>query len=60
MIAACCRRHGRGADRDSDSHGLTLLLLVDSDFTRNAGEYVAVVLMAAAGGLLIAAAQDCW
>jgi NADH-quinone oxidoreductase subunit N len=37
---------------------LTLLLLIDSDFTRNAGEYVAVVLMAAAGGLLIAAAQD--
>ncbi len=37
---------------------LTLLLLVDSGFTRNAGEYVAVVLMAAAGGLLIAAAQD--
>jgi NADH-quinone oxidoreductase subunit N len=36
----------------------TLLLLVDSDFTRNAGEYVAVVLMAAAGGLIIAAAQD--
>ncbi len=37
---------------------LTLLLLIDSDFTRNAGEYVAVVLMAAAGGLLISAAQD--
>ena len=37
---------------------LTLLLLIDSDFTRNPGEYVAVVLMAAAGGLLIAAAQD--
>jgi NADH-quinone oxidoreductase subunit N len=37
---------------------LTLLLLVDSDFTRNAGEYVAVVLMAAAGGLIIAAAQE--
>jgi NADH-quinone oxidoreductase subunit N len=37
---------------------LTLLLLIDSVFTRNAGEYVAVVLMAAAGGLLIAAAQD--
>jgi NADH-quinone oxidoreductase subunit N len=37
---------------------LTLLLLIDSDFTRNAGEYVAVVLMAAAGGLIIAAAQD--
>ncbi len=37
---------------------LTLLLLIGSDFTRNAGEYVAVVLMAAAGGLIIAAAQD--
>ena len=37
---------------------LTLLLLVDSVFTRNAGEYVSVVLMAAAGGLLIASAQD--
>jgi NADH-quinone oxidoreductase subunit N len=37
---------------------LTLLLLIDSAFTRHVGEYVAVVLMAAAGGLLIAAAQD--
>lgn len=37
---------------------LTLLLLTDSVFTRHAGEYVAVVLMAAAGGLLITAAQD--
>lgn len=37
---------------------LTLLLLIDSNFTRNPGEYVAVVLMAAAGGLIIAAAQD--
>jgi NADH-quinone oxidoreductase subunit N len=37
---------------------LTLLLLIDCDFTRNPGEYVAVVLMAAAGGLIIAAAQD--
>jgi NADH-quinone oxidoreductase subunit N len=37
---------------------LTLLLLVDSNFTRNAGEYVAVVLMSAAGGLLISGAQD--
>jgi NADH-quinone oxidoreductase subunit N len=37
---------------------LTLLLLIDSVFTRNAGESVAVVLMAAAGGLIIAAAQD--
>lgn len=38
--------------------GLTLLLLFDATFTRNVGEYVAVVLMAAAGGLLISAAQD--
>ena len=37
---------------------LTLLLLIDADFTRHVGEYVAVVLMAATGGLLIAAAQD--
>jgi len=37
---------------------ITLLLLIDSNFTRHAGEYVAVVLMSAAGGLLIAAAQD--
>jgi NADH-quinone oxidoreductase subunit N len=37
---------------------LTLLLLIDSDFTQNVGEFVAVVLMAATGGLLIAAAQD--
>jgi NADH-quinone oxidoreductase subunit N len=37
---------------------LTLLLLIDSVFTRHVGEFVAVVLMAAAGGLLIAAAQD--
>lgn len=37
---------------------LTLFLLIDSDFTRHAGEYVAVILMAATGGLLIAAAQD--
>ncbi len=37
---------------------LTLLLLIDSAFTRHVGEYVAVVLMAAAGGLLISAAQD--
>ena len=34
------------------------MLLVDSDFTRHVGEFVAVVLMAATGGLLIAAAQD--
>ncbi len=37
---------------------LTLLLLIDSVFTRHVGEYVSVVLMAAAGGLLIAGAQD--
>ncbi|MGA2049984.1 MAG: NADH-quinone oxidoreductase subunit N [Terracidiphilus sp.] len=37
---------------------LTLLLLFDSGFTKHIGEFVAVVLMAAAGGLLIAAAQD--
>jgi NADH-quinone oxidoreductase subunit N len=37
---------------------LTLLLLIDSAFTGHVGEYVAVVLMAAAGGLLISAAQD--
>lgn len=37
---------------------ITLLLLIDSEFTRNPGEYVALVLMAAAGGLLISAAQD--
>jgi NADH-quinone oxidoreductase subunit N len=37
---------------------LTLLLLIDSDFTKHIGEFVAVVLMAASGGLLVAAAQD--
>jgi NADH-quinone oxidoreductase subunit N len=37
---------------------LTLFLLIDSDFTEHVGEYVAVVLMAAAGGLVISAAQD--
>ena len=37
---------------------LTLLLLVDSDFTKHVGEFVAVVLMSASGGLLIAGAQD--
>ncbi|MGC1463485.1 MAG: NADH-quinone oxidoreductase subunit N [Terracidiphilus sp.] len=37
---------------------LTLLLLIDSNFTRHVGEYVAVVLMAAAGGLLVASARD--
>lgn len=37
---------------------ISLLLLIDSVFTKHIGEYVAVILMAAAGGLLIAAAQD--
>jgi NADH-quinone oxidoreductase subunit N len=37
---------------------LTLLLLIDSLFTRHVGEFVAVMLMSAAGGLIIAAAQD--
>jgi NADH-quinone oxidoreductase subunit N len=37
---------------------LTLLLFIDSEFTRHPGEYVAIVLMAASGGLIVAAAQD--
>jgi NADH-quinone oxidoreductase subunit N len=37
---------------------LTLLLLFDSSFTRHVGEFVAITLMSATGGLLIAAAQD--
>ena len=37
---------------------LALFLLIDSTFTRHAGEFVAVTLMSAAGGMLIAAAQD--
>lgn len=37
---------------------LTLFLTIGSEFTRHVGEYVAVVLMAATGGLLISAAQD--
>lgn len=37
---------------------ITLLLLVEENFTKHIGEYVAVVLMAAAGGLIISAAQD--
>ena len=37
---------------------LTLFLLVGTRFTKHVGEYVAVVLMAATGGLLIAGAQD--
>jgi len=37
---------------------LTLLLFVGSTFTRHTAEYVAVVLMAAAGGLVVSAARD--
>ena len=37
---------------------LTLFLFIGSEFTKHAGEFVAVVLMAAAGGLLISSAQD--
>ena len=37
---------------------LTLMLFVDAEFTRNPGEYVSVILMAAAGGILVSAAQD--
>ncbi len=37
---------------------LTLLLLIETKFTRHPAEYVAIVLMAAAGGMLIASAQD--
>src|ERR1700722_5320963 len=37
---------------------LTALLLVDSRFKRNPGESVSVILMSAAGGLIISAAQD--
>jgi len=37
---------------------VTLLLLFGTVFTRHVGEFVAVVLMAATGGLLVAAAQD--
>jgi NADH-quinone oxidoreductase subunit N len=38
--------------------GLTLVFLLDSEFTRHVGEYVAIVLMSATGGLIIAGAQD--
>jgi NADH-quinone oxidoreductase subunit N len=38
--------------------GLTLFLLIGSTFTKHVGEFVAVTLMAASGGMLIAAAQD--
>jgi len=37
---------------------LTLLLFLDSSFTRNVGEFVAVVLMAASGGLIVSSARD--
>ena len=37
---------------------VTLTLLIGTDFTQHVGEYVAVVLMAASGGLLVAGAQD--
>ena len=37
---------------------VTLFLLVGSEFTQHVGEFVAIVLMAATGGLLISAAQD--
>lgn len=37
---------------------LTLLLFIGSSFTRHAAEYVAVVLMATAGALIVASAQD--
>jgi NADH-quinone oxidoreductase subunit N len=36
----------------------TLFLLVNTDFTTHVGEYVAVMLMSATGGMLISAAQD--
>jgi NADH-quinone oxidoreductase subunit N len=36
----------------------TLVLLLDSRFTRHVGEYVATVLMSATGGLIICGAQD--
>jgi NADH-quinone oxidoreductase subunit N len=37
---------------------LTLLLFIDLDFTQHVGEFVAVVLMSASGGLLIVVARD--
>jgi len=37
---------------------ITLLLCTEESFTRHAGEFVAVVLMAAAGGLIVSSAQD--
>ncbi len=38
---------------------ITLLLLFDSVFTKHIGEFVAVILMSATGGLLVASAQAC-
>jgi NADH-quinone oxidoreductase subunit N len=37
---------------------VTLLLLIDSGFTKHPGEFVSVMLMAASGGLVISAARD--
>lgn len=37
---------------------VTLLLFIDTRFTRHPGEYVAVLLMSATGGLVISGAQD--
>jgi NADH-quinone oxidoreductase subunit N len=37
---------------------VTLLLLIDSNFTKHPGEFVAVMLMASSGGLVISAARD--
>jgi NADH-quinone oxidoreductase subunit N len=37
---------------------LTLFLFVGTEFTKHVGEFVAIILMAATGGLLISAAQD--
>src|SRR6202012_2290247 len=37
---------------------ITLLLLIDSSFTKHPAEFVAVTLMAASGGLVISAARD--
>ena len=57
----CSRLAARQASRRSPSlcsPRSLFCLLIDSTFTRNAGEYVSVVLMAAAGGLIISAAQD--
>jgi NADH-quinone oxidoreductase subunit N len=37
---------------------ITLLLLFNETFSKHIGEFVAVLLMAAAGGMIVAAAQD--